>query len=81
MTLTEIPTPVILFITGQTIAAAWAIIVTHFKVRQMEEQIKEIKKENALLQKQLKDISDTLIIVRNNTELLMLGKLKTNSGR
>ena len=79
MNLDQIPTSVIIFVVGQTATAAWAIITTHFKVRAIEEKLTEIEKESQELKKQLKDLSDTLLIVKNNTELLVLGKLKTGA--
>lgn len=77
MNLNEIPTSIIIFIVGQTATAAWAIITTHFKVRSIEQKLVEIEKENHELKQQLKELSDTLLIVRSHTELLVLGKLKT----
>jgi cell division protein FtsL len=77
MNLNEIPTSIIIFIVGQTATAAWAIITTHFKVRAIEQKLVEIEKENHELKQQLKELSDTLLIVRSHTELLVLGKLKT----
>lgn len=77
MNFDNIPTSVIIFFLGQTFTAAWAIITTHFKVRSIEQKMAEIEKENQQLKHQLKELSDTLLIVKNNTELLVLGKLKT----
>lgn len=77
MTLENINPSIIIFVVGQTATAAWAIITTHFKVRSIEQKLVEIEKENHALKIQLKELSDTLLIVKNNTELLVLGKLKT----
>jgi hypothetical protein len=81
MTISEIPTPIIMFILGHSVAIAWALITLFFDVKALKIQAKEMHEENVELRKQLKDINDTLLIVRNNTELLMLGKLKTSSGK
>jgi regulator of replication initiation timing len=77
MTFDNINPSIIIFVVGQTATAAWAIITTHFKVRAIEQKLVEMEKENHALKIQLKELSDTLLIVKNNTELLVLGKLKT----
>lgn len=79
MNLENINPSLIIFVVGQTATAAWAIITTHFKVRAIESKLAEMEKENHALKVQLKDLSDTLLIVKNNTELLVLGKLKTGA--
>lgn len=77
MTFPDIPTPVIIFVVGQTATAAWAIITTHFKVRALEEKMAETERENRELKKQLRDLSDTLLLVKHSVDLLVIGKLKT----
>jgi CO dehydrogenase nickel-insertion accessory protein CooC1 len=73
----DVPTPILLFIVGQTATAAWAIITTHFKVRAIEEKLAQMEKENKELGKQLRDLSDTLLLVKHSVDLLVIGKIKT----
>jgi cell division protein FtsB len=77
MNFDNVPTSVILFFVGQTATAAWAIITMYFDIKTLKQKHESIIKENEELKHQLKDLSDTLLIVKNNTELLVLGKLKT----
>ena len=77
MNLENIPTSVVLFFIGQTAAIAWAIITMFFDIKELKQNFVSIKKENEALKHQLKELSDTLLIVKNNTDLLILGKLKT----
>ena len=79
MTINEIPTSVIIFVIGQTATAAWAIITTHFKVLSIEKQVVEMKAESEALQKQLRELNDTLLLVKHSVDLLVIGRLKTGT--
>lgn len=66
---------------------AWTVIKLYFgkietdkELISMKAKQKELETENKELKEMIKGISDTLIAVKNNTELLMLGRIKT-SGR
>lgn len=79
MNIQDIPPSIVIFIIGQTATAAWAIVTTHFKVRAMEEKLKEMEKENAELKKHLRELSDTLLLVKHSVDLLVIGKIKTGN--
>ena len=78
MNLENIPYQIILFFVTQTAAVVWFFIKLYFKVEAMSKKVSELDSENKELKKQLKDISDTLLIVKHTTDLLYLGKIKTN---
>jgi hypothetical protein len=67
----------ILLIIGQAGLGILALVRLWFSNERLKERVKEIEEENAEFRKALKELSDTLLIVKNNTELLVLGKLKT----
>ena len=79
MTLNEIPWSLVIFLVTQTIAAIWVIIKMYFKLNSLDDKVNKLEVENKELRLQLKELSDTLLIVKNNTDLLVLGKLKTGS--
>lgn len=79
MNLNEIPTSVMIFVIGQTATAAWAIITLFFDVKSLKEQAKEMREENAELKRQLRELSDTLLLVKHSVDLLVIGKLKTGN--
>jgi hypothetical protein len=43
----------------------------------MAKKVNELEAENKELKSQLKELSDTLLLVKNNTDLLLLGRIKT----
>lgn len=45
----------------------------------VQHDMEEIKKENADLKKELREIRDILIQVKSSTDLLMLGRIKTGA--
>lgn len=75
--LKEIPVGLIVFILTQTVAAVWALIKLYFAVESMKTKVQEIEKENKELKTQLKEVSDTLLLVKHSVDLLVIGKLKT----
>ena len=79
MNLENLPIGLIIFILTQTAMAVWAIIKLYFAVESMKTKVLEIEKENHDLKKQLKDMSDTLLLVKHSVDLLVLGRLKTGN--
>lgn len=79
MNLQSLPIGLIMFILTQTAAAVWAIIKLYFAVESMKIKMVEIEKENKELKTQLKDLSDTLLLVKHSVDLLVIGRLKTGS--
>lgn len=77
MNLENIPTGLIIFFSTQTAAVVWFFIKLYFKVEGMSKKVNELEAENNELKHQLKELSDTLLLVKNNTDLLILGRLKT----
>lgn len=74
-----IPISLIIFVVGQTATAAWAIITMWFDVKSLKSKMTEIEEENKELRAHLKELSDMLLVVKNNTDLLLLGRIKTGS--
>lgn len=70
---------IITFSLGQIVAFAWFLIRLHFTSKEHKDRIEKIEKENETLRAELKEVRETLLIVRHNTELLMLGLLKTGA--
>ena len=79
MNIESLPIGLIIFILTQTAMAVWAIIKLYFAVESMKTKVLEIEKENHDLKKQLKDMSDTLLLVKHSVDLLVLGRLKTGN--
>ena len=79
MNLQSLPIGLIIFILTQTAAAVWAIIKLYFAVESMKTKMVEIEKENKELKTQLKDLSDTLLLVKHSVDLLVIGRLKTGN--
>lgn len=77
MNLNSLPISLIIFALGQAVTTVWFFIKLYFKVESMDKKVKELELENKELKKQLKELSDTLLLVKNNTDLLILGRLKT----
>ena len=77
----NIPTGIVVFFIGQTVTAAWALITMYFDIRSLKTKMIEIDNENKEIKQQLKELSDTLILVKNNTDLLLLGRIKTAATR
>jgi hypothetical protein len=70
---------IIMFSGAQLAAFAWFLIQLHFANKENKERLDEVEKENAETKKELKEVRETLLIVKHNTELLMLGLLKTGA--
>ena len=79
MNLQSLPIGLIIFILTQTAAAVWAIIKLYFAVESMKTKMVEIEKENKELKTQLKELSDTLLLVKHSVDLLVIGRLKTGN--
>lgn len=79
MNLNNIPWSLVIFVVGQSGLAAWAIIKMYFKLNALDEKVNKLETENKELKLQLKILSDTLLLVKNNTDLLLLGRIKTSS--
>ena len=79
MNLQNLPIGLIIFILTQTAAAVWAIIKLYFAVESMKTKVVEIEKENKELKTQLKELSDTLLLVKHSVDLLVIGRLKTGN--
>lgn len=79
MNLQSLPIGLIIFILTQTAAAVWAIIKLYFAVESMKTKVVEIEKENKELKTQLKELSDTLLLVKHSVDLLVIGRLKTGN--
>lgn len=77
----KIPSEIILFFVGQTGLAAWSLITMFFDMKAMKGKMTEMDEENKELRHDLKNLNDTLLIVKNNTELLLLGRIKTQSSK
>lgn len=77
MSISNLPISLIIFFSAQTLTAVWSIIKMYFKLNSLESKVNMLELENKELKKQLKDLSDTLLLVKNNTDLLILGRLKT----
>lgn len=75
------PVGVIIFILGQTVTAVWAIIKLYFAVESMKSKVSEMEKENKELKTQLKELSETLLLVKHSVDLLVIGRLKTGNIR
>jgi cell division protein FtsB len=81
MNLTSIPLPLIIFAITQTVAAIWFIAKLYSSVEAMKEKVNQIEKENRELKQQLKELSDTLLLVKHSVDLLVIGRLKTGNMR
>lgn len=79
MNLENIPTGIIVFLLGQTVMGVLALIKLYYSFQALEKKVQEQEKEHKELRGQIKELSDTLLIVKNNTDLLVLGKLKTGA--
>lgn len=79
MNLSNIPLPLIIFAVTQTVAAIWFIAKLYSSVESMKEKVNQIEKENLDLKKQLKELSDTLLLVKHSVDLLVIGRLKTGN--
>jgi hypothetical protein len=79
MNLNNIPWSLVIFVVGQSGLAAWAIIKMYFKLNALDEKVNKLETENKELKLQLKILSDTLLLVKNNTDLLLLGRIKTGA--
>ena len=79
MNFESLPISLIIFILTQTAAAVWAIIKLYFAVESMKTKVVEIEKENKELKTQLKELSDTLLLVKHSVDLLVIGRLKTGN--
>lgn len=79
MNLTNIPLPLIIFAITQTVAAIWFISKLFTTVESMKVKMNEIEKENKELKTQLKELSDTLLLVKHSVDLLVIGRLKTGN--
>ena len=79
MNLTNIPIPLIIFAITQTVAAIWFISKLFTTVESMKVKMNEIEKENKELKTQLKELSDTLLLVKHSVDLLVIGRLKTGN--
>lgn len=75
----NIPLPLIIFAVTQTAAAIWFIAKLYSSVESMKEKVNQIEKENLDLKKQLKELSDTLLLVKHSVDLLVIGRLKTGN--
>lgn len=76
MTFQNIPISLIIFVIGQTGLAAWSIITMWFDVKSIKLKLVEVEQENKDLKEQIKIMSDMLLVVKNNTDLLLLGRIK-----
>ena len=79
MNLTSVPVPLVLFAITQTVAAIWFIAKLYSAVESMKEKVNQIEKENKELKQQLKELSDTLLLVKHSVDLLVIGRLKTGN--
>lgn len=79
MNLTSVPLPLIIFAVTQTVAAIWFIAKLYSSVEAMKEKVNQIEKENKELKQQLKELSDTLLLVKHSVDLLVIGRLKTGN--
>ncbi len=81
MILEQIPSGIVVFFIGQTGAVIWFFIKLYFKVESMSKKVTELESENKELKNQLKEISDTLLLVKHTTDMLYLGKIKTGASK
>jgi cell division protein FtsB len=79
MNFQSIPWPIVIFLIVQTAGGVWFIIKMYFKLTALDEKVNKLETENKELKAQLKLLSDTLLLVKNNTDLLLLGRIKTGS--
>lgn len=79
MNITNIPIPIIIFAITQTVAAIWFIAKLFNTVESMKVKMNDIEKENKELKTQLKELSDTLLLVKHSVDLLVIGRLKTGN--
>ena len=77
MNFEQIPSGLIVFFLTQTGAVVWFFIRLYFKVESMSKKVTDLEIENKELKEQLKHLNDTLLLVKNNTDLLLLGRIKT----
>lgn len=86
MNLTNIPwTPIIFLATQAIVFVLWLISIGK-KVDANEKELSlikqandDLKKENAEIKKELRDMMVILVKVQQNTDLLMLGRIKTGA--
>lgn len=74
-----LPIALWLFLCGQLIAIALFLVRMYSDVEKMKTKLTEIEHENKELKKQLKELSDTLLLVKHSVDLLVIGRLKTGS--
>lgn len=71
----------IIFIICQALAGCGAIVTMYFDVKNLKTRLETSEKENKELRHELREMRDTLLLVKHSTDLLVLGKLKTGHQR
>lgn len=67
----------IIIMLGQAGIGILALVKLYFSNERLKERVKEIETRNEKLADRLKELNDTMIVVKQNTELLLLGRIKT----
>lgn len=79
--LKDIPWTPVLFFIGQTAAFIAFQFKLHYDNVKNKTAIAELKEENKDLKKELREVRETLILVKHSVDLLVLGQLKTNKNK
>lgn len=66
-----------MLVIGQALLGIGALVKLWFSNERLKERMKEMEDRHKEFQKQFKELNDTLILVKQNTELLLLGRIKT----
>jgi hypothetical protein len=79
MNYSSIPWSLVVFFLTYTGAFVGFQFKLHYDNKRNKEAIDELKKENADLKRELKEVRETLLLVKHSVDLLVLGQLKTGN--
>lgn len=77
MTLSNIPWPIVIFLITQAGALVGFGFWVYYSIKALQVKITEMEKENAEVKKELRELRETLLLVKHSVDLLVLGQLKT----
>jgi cell division protein FtsB len=75
----QLPWNIIIFGASNVIVFTVGAIKFYFKMEAIKADVDNLKAENKELKKQLRDLSDTLLLVKHSVDLLVIGKIKTGN--
>ena len=67
----------IMIIFGQAVLGIGALIKLYFSNERLKERVREMEERHKDFQAEFKELRDLLMSTKNNTDLLLLGRIKT----